>query len=135
MFVQAEDVTPSGVQRWGETHAGCGRRCALPDGPWRWSSWAATRSGWRRPSRCSPGWTKAPAAPGAGVQRAAEARAEFAKIQAAVARADLAALEEYGGINGALGRMRDLWAAAAQTDGTAPAITSGRTWRSTRVRP
>ena len=83
------------------------------------------------------GWTKAAAATGAATEGGAEAaraaRAEFAEIQAAVARGDLAALETYGGINGALGKMRELSAAAAGTGGAAPAITSGRTWRSARV--
>ena len=39
------------------------------------------------------------------------------------ARGDLAAVETYGGINGALGRMRDLSAAAAGASGPGPAIT------------
>ena len=136
VFVQAEDVTPAGVRTWGEAHAGL---------------WAALCAAGRavevvvvgrdpeRLAACEPvlaGWTKAPA-PAAEPERAAGAergaRAAFAEIQAAVARGDLAALEAYGGINGALARMRDLSAAAAGTGGARPAITSGRTWRSTRV--
>ena len=136
VFVQAEDVTPSGVRTWGETHA---------------ALWAALRSAGRAvevvvvgrdPERLAAAepvlasWTKAPA-PAAEPERSAEpggaARAEFAEIQAAVARGDLAGLEKYGGINGALARMRDLSAAAAGTGRARPAITSGRTWRSTRV--
>ena len=137
VFVQAEDVTPSGVRTWGEAHAGL---------------WAALRAAGRAvevvvvgrdPERLAAagpvlaGWTKAASAAsaateaGAGAARAA--RAEFAEIQAAVARGDLAALEAYGGINGALGKMRELSAAAAGSGGAAPAITSGRTWRSERV--
>lgn len=130
VFVQAEDVTPSGVRTWGESHA---------------KLWAALRAAGRAvevvvvgrdPERLAAagpvlvGWTRAPAAPDAGTMQGA--RAEFTEIQAAVARGDLAALESYGGINGALGRMRELSAAPA---GAGPAITSGRTWRSTRVRP
>ena len=131
VFVQAEDVTPSGVRTWGEAHAGL---------------WAALRAagravevvvvGWdpERLAAAEPvlaGWTKAPAPvdPEAG----SAARAEFAEIQAAVARGDLAAPNAHGGINGALGRMRDLSAAKAGSNGAGPAITSGRTWRSTRV--
>ena len=134
--MQAEDVTPAGVRTWGEAHAGL---------------WAALRAAGRAvevvvvgrdPERLAAaepvlaGWTKAPA-PAAEPERSADAgragRAEFAEIQAAVARGDLAALEEYGGINGALARMRDLSAAAAGAGGARPEITSGRTWRSTRV--
>ena len=136
VFVQAEDVTPAGVRTWGEAHAGL---------------WAALREAGRAvevvvvgrdPERLAAaepvlaGWTKTPAPP-PEPERSAEAgrasRSEFAEIQAAVARGDLAALEAYGGINGALARMRDLSAAAAGKSGARPAITSGRTWRSTRV--
>ena len=131
VFVQAEDVT------WGETHAGL---------------WAALRAAGlavevvvvgRDPERLAAaepvlaGWTRAPAAPDAGAERSGEAargaEAELAAVRAAVARGDLAALETYGGINGALARMRDLSARRTGADGEAPAITSGRTWRSTRV--
>ena len=136
VFVQAEDVTPAGVRTWGEAHA---------------DLWAALRAAGRAvevvvvgrdPERLAAaepvlaGWTKtaAPAGGAEGGTKAARAmKAEFAEIQAAVARGDLAALEAYGGINGALARMRDLSAAAAGTGGAGPAITSGRTWRSTRV--
>ena len=136
VFVQAEDVTPSGVRTWGEAHAGL---------------WAALRAAGRAvevvvvgrdPERLAAaepvlaGWTKA-RVPAAEPERSAAAdrgaQAEFVEIQAAVARGDLAALEEYGGINGALSRMRDLSAAAAGTAAAGTVITSGRTWRSTRV--
>ena len=136
VFVQAEDVTPAGVRTWGEAHA---------------SLWAALRAGGRAvevvvvgrdPERLAAAepvlaaWTKTAAPAGAaagGTEAARAAKAEFAKIQAAVARGDLVALEAYGGINGALARMRDLSAADAATGGAGPVITSGRTWRSTRV--
>ena len=139
VFVQAEDVTPTGIRTWGEAHA---------------QLWAALRAAGRSvevvvvgrdPERLAAaepvlaGWTRASAAPDAEAARSAAAaragRAEFAEIQAAVARGDLAALEPYGGINGALARMRDLSAAESVAGRKAPAITSGRTWRSTRVRP
>ena len=119
VFVQAEDVTPSGVRTWGEAHAGL---------------WAALRAAGRavevvvvgrdleRLAAAEPvlaGWMKAaeaagPAA-GGGTEAARAAKVEFAEIQAAVARGDLAALEAYGGINGALARIRDLSAAEAGT--------------------
>ncbi|MCY4658524.1 MAG: hypothetical protein OXF93_01740 [Acidobacteria bacterium] len=136
VFVQAEDVTPSGVRTWGEAHAGL---------------WTALRAAGRavevvvvgrdpeRLAEAEPvlaGWTKTAGPAGAadgGSEAARAAKAEFAEIQAAVARGDLAALEAYGGINGALGRMRELSAAEAGTGGARPTITSGRTWRSTRV--
>ena len=124
------------MRTWGETHAGL---------------WAALRAAGRAvevvvvgrdPERLAAaepvlaGWTKTAAPAGAargGTEAARAAKAEFAEIQAAVARGDLAALEAYGGINGALGRMRDLSAAADGPAGAGLAITSGRTWRSTRV--
>ncbi len=137
VFVQAEDVTPSGVRTWGETHAGL---------------WAALGAAGRAvevvvvgrdPERLAAaepvlaGWTRAPAAPDAAAERPGEAErraeAELAAVRAAVARGDLAALEAYGGINGALARMRDLAALKSGAGRAAPAITSGRTWRSTRV--
>ena len=93
-----------------------------------------------RLAACEPvlaGWTKAVAAASPAVEGGAEAartaKAEFAEIQAAVARGDLAGLGSYGGINGTLARMRDLSAAKPGSNGAGPAITSGRTWRSTRV--
>ena len=81
------------------------------------------------------GWTKAPAAAAGAENRRCGTRrpGEVRAIEAAVARGDLAALEVYRGINGALGRLRDLSAAEAGNVGAGPAITSGRTWRSTRV--
>ncbi len=137
VFVQAEDVTPSGVRTWGETHA---------------DLWAALRLAGRaievvvvgrdpvRLAAAGPvldGWTRvtAPAEGGTGplAEAARGARAELAAIRRAVAAGDLAALEAYGGLNGALARMRDLAAGAAGTSRAKPAITSGRMWRSTRV--
>ncbi len=61
-----------------------------------------------------------------------EASAELAAIRKALVTSDWAALEVYGDINGALRRMSVL-ADAAETRGLKVAITSGRTWRSTRV--
>ena len=62
-----------------------------------------------------------------------DARAELAAIRSALAAGDLRALEVYGGVNGALARMRELAADKAGTGRAKPAITSGRTWRSARV--
>ena len=135
VFVQAEDVTPSGVRTWGESHA---------------ALWAALHAAGRAvevvvvgrdPERLAAaepvlaGWTKAAAGAAAagGAEAARAASAEVTEIQAAVARGDLAALEAHGGINGALGRMRELSAAVAGDGRGAAAITSGRTWRSKRV--
>ena len=61
-----------------------------------------------------------------------EASAELAAIRKALVTSDWDALEAYGDINGALRRMSVL-ADAAETRGLKVAITSGRTWRSTRV--
>ena len=67
VFIQAEDVTVGAVRAWGETHAGLWaalqRRRARRS---RSSSWAGTRCGWRRPSRCS---TAGPVRPVASKQR------------------------------------------------------------------
>ena len=62
-----------------------------------------------------------------------EASAELAAIRKALVTADSAALEAYGGINSALQRMNVLADASVETRWSKAAITSGRTWRSTRV--
>ncbi len=132
VYVQAEDATASGVSTWGETHA---------------ALWAALRAAGRtvevvvvgrdpvRLEAAEPvldGWTKAPAA--AGADRSGDAaRKELDALRAAVTAGDLAALEEYGGLNGALARMRELAATTGRTGRRRPAIASGRTWRSRRV--
>ena len=61
-----------------------------------------------------------------------EASAELAAIRKALVTSDWAALEAYGDINGAL-RCMSVLADAAETRGLNVAITSGRTWRLTRV--
>lgn len=90
--VQAEDVTPAGVRTWGEAHA------------WLWALRAAGRAVevvvvGRDPERLAEaesvlgGWTKTAAPAGAadgGSEAGRAAKAEFAEIQAAVARGDLA---------------------------------------------
>ena len=62
-----------------------------------------------------------------------EAAAEMTAIRNAIAAADSAALEAYGGLDPALQRMRVLDAACAGSRRSTAAITTGRTWRSTRV--
>ena len=134
VFVQAEDVTVGAVRAWGETHAGL---------------WAALRAAGRavevvvagrdpvRLAAAEPvldAWTRAPAAADERLDEAARgARDELAAIRTALAAGDLRALEVYGGINGALARMRHLAVDKAGNGRAKPAITSGRTWRSARV--
>ena len=62
-----------------------------------------------------------------------EAAAELAAVRKAMAAGDWTALEAYGDINGALRRMGVLAAACAGGRRSRAAITTGRTWRSTRV--
>ena len=134
VYVQAEDVTVTAVRTWGETHAGL---------------WAALRAAGRAvevvvagrdPVRLAAaeqvlaGWTRTPAAAGRPPdEAAADTRAELAAIRSALAAGDLPALDAYGGVNGALARMRTLAAANGSAGKSKPAVTSGRTWRSTRV--
>ncbi len=137
VYVQAEDVTPTGFRSWGETHA---------------ALWAALRAAGcavevvvvgRDPERLAAaepvldGWTRVSAASGAAAEprgeAAGRARTELAALRAAVSAGDLAALADYGGLNDALARMRELAADAGRTGPERPAITSGRTWRSRRV--
>ena len=61
------------------------------------------------------------------------AAAEMATIRTAIATSDWAALEAYGGLNPAFRRASVLNAACAGSRRSRAAITSGRTWRSTRV--
>ena len=129
VFVQAEDDTASGVRTWGASHA---------------ALWAALSAAGRavevvavgrdpvrlaEAGRVLNGWASTPAA----ADVAPEAAAEFAAIRTAVAAGNLGALDAYGGVNGALTRMRALVADEAGTGRARPAITRGRTWRSTRV--
>ena len=134
VYVQAEDVTATAVRSWGETHAGL---------------WAALRAvgravevvvAGRDPVRLAAaeqvlaGWTRASSAAGQPLDKTeADTRAELAVIRSALAAGDLRALDAYGGVNGALARMRTLAAAGAGNGRAKPAVTSGRTWRSTRV--
>ena len=62
-----------------------------------------------------------------------DAAAEMAAIKRAIATGDSAALEAYGGLNPALQRTRILNAVCAGSRQSTAAITTGRTWRSTRV--
>ncbi len=125
VYVQAEDETASALRTWGELHA---------------ALWAALRSTGRKvetvvvgrdPERLAEAgrvlgtWVR-PAA----VSGAAE---EIATIRAALVTGDRAALERFGGLNGGLSRLRALAAGAVSPGQTAPAVTSGSTWRSWRV--
>ena len=129
VFVQAEDVTESGVRKWGEEHA---------------ELWAALRESGRRVDvvvvgrdpvrlaaarRAVDGWT----GERAGGQAEPRAAAEIAAIRKAVATLDEAALETYGGLNGAVARCAALESAAARVRLRRPRVTAGRTWRSRRV--
>ena len=128
VFVQAEDATAAGVRTWGAQHAGV---------------WTALRDAGRAvdvvvvgrdpvllaAAGCVlDGWTCEPRAAG----KETDADPELETLRKTVTTGDLAALERWGGINGALARMRDL-ARTAGAGREAPAITSGRTWRSRRV--
>ena len=62
-----------------------------------------------------------------------EAAAELAAIKKAIATSDWTALEVYGGLNPAIKRACVLDAACAGSRRSKAAITTGRTWRSTRV--
>ena len=125
VFVQAEDETASALRTWGELHAGL---------------WSALRSTGRKvetvvvgrdPERLAEAgrvldtWVR-PAA-------ASDAAEEIATIRAALVSGDRAALKRYGGLNGGLSRLRELAAGAVSPGQTAPAVTSGSTWRSRRV--
>ena len=62
-----------------------------------------------------------------------EAAAELAAINTAIATSGWAALEAYGRLNPAIQRASVLAAACTGSRKSRAAITSGRTWRSTRV--
>lgn len=62
-----------------------------------------------------------------------EAETELAAIKKAIAAGDWAALEVYGGLNLAIKHTCVLDAACAGSRRSKAAITTGRTWRSTRV--
>ena len=130
VFVQTEDQTASEVRTWGSQHA---------------ALWAALLAAGRAvevvvvgrdPVRLATAervldrW--AATSPEAVTMSRQEASAELAAIRKALVTSDWAAMEAYGDINGALRRMSVL-ADAAETRGLKVAITSGRTWRSTRV--
>lgn len=125
VFVQAEDETASALRTWGELHAGL---------------WSALRATGRKvetvvvgrdPERLAEAgrvldtWVR--------VTAASDAAGEIATIRAALVSGDRAALERYGGLNSGLSRLRTLAAGAVSPGQTAPAVTSGSTWRSRRV--
>ena len=131
LFVQAEDETESAVRTWGGQHA------AL------WAALAAAGRAvevvvvGRDPVRLAAAgrvldkWAATP--PESVAMARQEAATELAAIRKAMAAGDWTALEAYGDINGALRRMGVLAAACAGGRRSRAAITTGRTWRSTRV--
>ena len=131
LFVQAEDETESAVRTWGGQHS------AL------WAALAAAGRAvevvvvGRDPVRLDAAgrvldkWAATPAE-SVGMAHD-EAAAELAAIKKAIAMSDWAALEAYGGLNPAMQRASVLAAARAGSRKSRAAITTGRTWRSTRV--
>ena len=131
VFVQAEDETNSAVRTWGSQHA------AL------WLALAAAGRGvevvvvGRDPERLAAAgrvldkWVSTP--PESVTMAHEEAAAELTAIRKAIATGTSAALEVYGGLSPALQRTRVLVAACAGSHRSVAAITTGRTWRSTRV--
>ncbi len=131
LFVEAEDETESAVRTWGGQHS---------------ALWAALLAAGRAvevvvvgrdPVRLAAAervldkWAATP--PESVAMAHDEAAAELAAIKKAVATSDWAALEAYGGLNPALQRAHVLAAACAGSRKSRAAITTGRTWRSTRV--
>ena len=131
VFVQTEDQTASEVRTWGSQHA---------------ALWAALLAAGRAvevvvvgrdpvrldaAGRVLDRWTST--APESVAMSRQEAAAELAAIRKAMTTSDWAALEAYGGINGALTRRSVLADACAETRWSKAAIPSGRTWRSKRV--
>ena len=131
LFVQDKDETESAVRTWGSQHA------AL------WAAFiAAGRAvevvvGGRDPERLAAAgrvldkWASTP--PESVTMAHGDAAAEMAAIKRAIATGDSAALEAYGGLNPASQRTRILNAVCAGSRQSTAAITTGRTWRSTRV--
>ena len=131
VFVQAEHETPTAVRTWGSLHAplwlaldAVGRAVEIVvvgRDPVRLAA----------AERVLDKWLATP--PEAVMMSHQEAAAEMAAIKKALATSDLAALEQHGGLNPALQRMRVLDADCAGSRRSTAAITVGRTWRSTRV--
>ncbi len=132
LFVQTdEDETVSAVHTWGSQHS------AL------WAALAAAGRAvevvvvGRDPVRLAAAgrvldkWAATP--PEAVMMSHREAASELAAIKKAIAAGDWDALETYGGLNPAIQRACVLDAACAGSRRSRAAITSGRTWRSTRV--
>ena len=128
--MQAEDETASAVRTWGTQHA------AL------WAALAAAGRAvevvvvGRDPVRLAEAGRvldKWAATPPESVMMSQQAAAEIAAIKKAIATSDWAALQVYGGLNPAIQRACVLDAACGGSRRSRVAITSGRTWRSTRV--
>ena len=131
VFVQDEDATENAVRTWGSQHA---------------ALWAALIAGGRAvdvvvvgrdPERLAAAgrvldkWASTP--PESVTMAREDAAAEMSAIKQAIATGNSAVLEAYGGLNPALQRTRILNAACAGGRRSTAAITTGRTWRSTRV--
>ncbi len=132
LFVQTDEhETVSAVRTWGGQHA------AL------WAALAAAGRSvevvvvGRDPVRLAAAervldkWAATP--PEAVLLSHQEAASELAAIKKAIATGDWAALETYGGLNPAIQRACVLDAACAGDRRSRAAVTTGRTWRSTRV--
>ena len=132
LFVQTdEDETVSAVRTWGSQHA------AL------WTALLAAGRAvevvvvGRDPVRLAAAervldqWAATP--PDSVRMSQQEAAAELAAIKKAIATSDRAALDAYGGLNPAVRRACGLDAACAGGRKSRAAVTTGRTWRSTRV--
>ena len=131
LFVQTDDETESEVLTWGSQHA---------------ALWAALAAAGRavevvvvgrdvvrlaEAERVLDRWASTP--PESVMMAHEAAAAEMAAIRTAIATSDWAALEAYGGLNPAVRRASVLNAACAGSRRSKAAITSGRTWCSTRV--
>ncbi len=140
VFVQVWEDTERAVRTWGAQHA------AL------WTALAAAGRSvevvvvGRDPVRLAAAgrvldrWTREPLASvadrdetAARVCEQARHEEEVESIRAAITKVDHAALAAYGGLNGAIARCAALKTGAAEARGPKPLITTGRTWRSSRV--
>ena len=127
-FVQDADETESAVRTWGSQQAALGGRAGAP------SRSVVVGRDLERLAVAGRVLDKGASTPPEPVTMAHEdAAAEMAAIKQAIATRDSAALEVYGGLNPALQRARILNAARAGSRRSTAAITTGRTWRSTRV--
>ena len=131
VFVQAGDETESAVRTWGSQHAALWLALAAAG-----RAVAVVVVG-RDPERLAAAgrvldtWASTP--PESVTMAHEAAAAEMAAMRKAVATDDGAALAGYGGLNPVLQRTRILAAACAGSRRSMAAITTGWTWRSTRL--